>query len=194
MAHYVGRSELARRPAVAPARTVFEHRHYPTVLEENLLLPSGTTVTRVRYADHREGRDVPDGIMGICMDGGRVLLSRQYNPGAERVAWEFPGGGTTPRRGLRRCRPKGAHGGSRVLPARVAVPVWRYLLNNRRTGWGIRTYLCTDVEERSLPSDEGELIESYWVPVAKVDEMIRDGEIDNVTVLAGWAMLRAATE
>ena len=187
-----GHSDLVRWPAVRPARTVFEHRHYPTVLEEDLLLPTGKTVTWLRYADHRDGQAVPDGVMGICLDGDRVLLSRQYNPGADRVVWEFPGGGTNLGEDFDDAIRRELMEEVGYVPHELRY-LGRYLLNNRRTGWGIRTYLCTSLEERSLPADEGELIESCWVPISKVDDMIRGGDIDNVTVLAGWAMLRAVT-
>ena len=186
-------SQLVHWPVAGPARTVFEHKHYPTVVEEDLLLPTGNTVTWLRYADHRDGRVVPDGVMGICVDGDAVLLSRQYNPGADRVVWEFPGGGTNVGEDFDDAVRRELMEEVGLFPRELRY-LGRYLLNNRRTGWGIRTYLCTALEERSLPSDEGELIESYWVPVQKVDDMIRRGEIDNVTVLAGWAMYRAVAD
>lgn len=133
---------------------------------------------------------MPDGVMGICIDGDRVLLPRQYNPGADRVVWEFPGGGTNVGEDFEDAVRRELMEEINLCPGKLRY-LGRYLLNSRRTGWGIRTYLCTELEARSLPSDEAELIESYWLPVSDVDEMIRGGEIDNATVLAGWAMLRA---
>ena len=185
-------SELGAWPVVGGPRVVFEHAFYPTVVEEDLELPNGSVVQWLRYADDRDGTPHPDGVMGICVnaDGG-VLLARQYNPGAARVVWEFPGGGT--------------HGGESYedalrrelmeevgwYPGTVRY-LGRFLFNNRRSGWGIRTFLATDLEPRRLPSDDGEVIECTFVTEAAVDRMIAAGELDNGTVLAGWALYRAA--
>jgi ADP-ribose pyrophosphatase YjhB (NUDIX family) len=184
-------SALSAWPATGPARTVFEHPHHPTVLEEELLLPTGSTVRWLRYADHRDGAAHPDGVMGICLDGDRVLLSRQYNPGADRVVWEFPGGGTNPGEAYDDAVRRELMEEVDLFPHEVR-PIGRFLLNNRRTGWGIRTYVCTELEERSLPADDGELIESCWIPRPEVDDNIRSGAIDNVTLLAGWALVAAS--
>lgn len=128
--------------------------------------------------------------MGICIDGDLVLLARQYNPGADRVVWELPGGGTEPGEDYETAVRRELMEEVGLYPNHVRY-LGRFLLNNRRSGWGIRAYLCTDFEERTLPSDDGELIESYWVPLATFEEMIRGGEIDNSTALAGWAIFRA---
>lgn len=68
----------------------------------------------------------------------------------------------------------------------------RFLLNNRRSSRGIRTYLATDLESRSLPPDEGELIEATFVKAAEIDRLIVTGELDNASALAGWALLSAS--
>ena len=45
---------------------------------------------------------------------------------------------------------------------------------------------------RRLPADEGEHIETRWFPLTSVAEMIRSGELDNGTLLSGWALLLAS--
>ena len=69
-------------PVVGGPRVVFEHPFHPTIFEEDVELPDGRILQWLRYA---EGLD---GVMGICREDGKVLLSRQYNPGAGRVVWE----------------------------------------------------------------------------------------------------------
>lgn len=182
-------SELLPWVLLSAPRTVFEHPYYATIIEEDLQLPNGKVVNWLRYADHRDGVEWPDGVMGICVDNGKVLVSRQYNPGAARVVWEFPGGGTNPGEQYEAAVRRELMEEVGVCPANVEY-VGRFLLNNRRSGWGIRTFLCTDVESRSLPADDGELIESCWLSVETVAEMIIAGEIDNSTMLAGWSLWR----
>lgn len=182
-------SMLAPWVPLSPARTVFEHRFYARIVEEDLQLPNGKVVNWLRYADHREGVEWPDGVRGICVDNDKVLLSRQYNPGAGRVVWEFPGGGTNPGEQYEAAVRRELMEEVGVYPGTVEY-VGRFLLNNRRSGWGIRTFLCTDLESRSLPADDGELIESCWLSIDAVAEMIVAGEIDNSTTLAGWSLWR----
>lgn len=172
-------------PVVGGPRTVFEHPFHPTIVEEDVELPDGQVLRWLRYVTDR------DGVMGICIEDGKVLLSRQYNPGAGRVVWEFPGGGTHPGEDFEDAVRRELMEEVGLRPATVHY-LGRFLLLNRRTDFAIRTYLATDLERRSLPADVGEVIESTFVPVADVDAMIRDGELDNTTVLSGWAMVRAS--
>jgi ADP-ribose pyrophosphatase len=173
------------------SRRLFEHPFHPTIIEEDLRLPTGRIVRWLRYADRRDGVEIPDGVMGICLRGTDVLLSRQYNPGPDRVVWEFPGGGTNPGEDYEEAVRRELMEEVGRYPRTVRY-LGRFLMNNRRWNWGIRTYLATELESRALPPDEGELIEWEFVPVDKVDEMIRVGEIDNCTLLAGWALLNAS--
>jgi 8-oxo-dGTP pyrophosphatase MutT (NUDIX family) len=184
-------SELEPWPVVGGPRVVFAHPHHPTILEEDVELPNGRILQWLRYADRRDGHEHPDGVMGICIEDGAVLLSRQYNPGADRVVWEFAGGGTHPGEDYEDAvrRELMEEVGHRPRTLRY---LGRFLLLNRRTGFGIRTYLATDLERASLPADDGEVIEWAFVPIPDFEAMIRDGEIDNATVLSGWALLRAS--
>jgi 8-oxo-dGTP pyrophosphatase MutT (NUDIX family) len=154
-------------PARGPARVVFEHEHYPTIVEEDRALPNGRTISWLRYADHRDGVELQDGVMGICVRGNEVLLSRQFNPGADAVVWELPGGGVHPGESF-----------EDALPRELMEEV----------GW----YLATELEARSLPADEGEHIETEWFPLTAIAGMIRAGELDNGTLLSGWALLQAS--
>jgi ADP-ribose pyrophosphatase len=174
-------------------RTVFTHPLHPTVLEEDLRLPNGHSLTWLRYADHREGVSSPDGVMVICQRDDFVLLSRQYNPGAGKVVWEFAGGGTNQGESYEEAARRETMEEVGLNPLHLR-PLGRFLLQNRRSSWGIRVYLGTDLEENALEPDIAELIEAVFIPVPDVDAMIVRGEIDNVTALAGWALFRAAAE
>jgi ADP-ribose pyrophosphatase len=178
-------------PVRGEARVLFRHPHYPTIVEEDRELPTGRTISWLRYADHRDGVELLDGVMGICLRDGEVLLSRQFNPGADRVVWELPGGGTHPGESFEDAVRRELMEEVGLFPRRLRY-LGRILFNNRRTGWGLRTYLATDLEARSLPADEGEHIETEWFPVPAVSAMIRSGELDNGTLLSGWALLVAS--
>ena len=178
-------------PVRGDARVLFSHEHYPTIVEEDRELPTGRTISWLRYADHRDGVELTDGVMGICVQDGEVLLSRQYNPGADRVVWELPGGGAHPGEAFEDAIRRELMEEVGLYP-HTLQPIGRVLFNNRRSGWGLRTFLATDLEARSLPADEGEHIDVAWFPLASVSAMIRSGELDNGTLLSGWALLLAS--
>lgn len=172
-------------------RALFTHPFHPTVLEEDLRLPNGQQLTCLRYADGRDGPPTPDGVMVICQMDDCVLLSRQYNPGAGKVVWEFAGGGTHPGESYEEAARRETMEEVGLAPGHLR-PLGRFLVHNRRSSWGIRVYLGTDLEEKALLPDIAELIETTFISVPEVDAMIVSGEIDNVTALAGWALFRAA--
>ena len=182
---------LAPWVAEGPSRVVFEHPYYHTLVEEDLRLPDGRVIQWLRFADHRDGVEHPDGVMAICVRDGQVLVSRQYNPGPERVVYEFPGGGTHPGESYEAAVRRELMEEVGFYPHGLNY-LGRFLFNNRRTGWGIRTYLAWDLEARSLPADDAELIAFDFLPPAEVAELIRKGEIDNATLLSGWALLTSS--
>lgn len=184
-------SRLEPWVAETPPRVIFEHRFHPTIVEENLRLPNGHRTQWVRYADHREGLERPDAVMGICQRGDDILLSRQYTPGAGKVVWEFPGGGTEPGEDYEEALRRELMEEVGFYPHRLQY-LGRFLLNNRRSSRGIRTYLATQLEPRTLPADEAELIEWTFVKPGELDRLIVAGELDNATTLAGWALLNAS--
>lgn len=49
-------------PVQGPPRVVFEHAFFPTVMEQDVRLPGGKVVPWLRYADHRDGREICDGV------------------------------------------------------------------------------------------------------------------------------------
>lgn len=183
-------SHLKPWPVAGPPRVVFEHPLYPTVLEEDVQLPNGSVVQWLRYRDHRDGLPVLDGVLGICIEHNSVLLCRQYNPGAGRIVWEFPGGGTLSGESYEEAVRRELMEEVGYFPNKIEY-LGRFLLNNRRSGQGVRTFLATDLEARQLPPDDEEHIESLYVPLARVDDLIRSGELDNSTALAAWAIFRA---
>ena len=178
-------------PVRGEARVLFRHEHYPTIVEEDRVLPTGRTIAWLRYADHRDGVDLVDGVMGICVEDGAVLLGRQYNPGADRVVWELPGGGTHPGESFEDAIRRELMEEVGQYPHELQY-LGRVLFHNRRSGWGLRTYLATGLEPRSLPADEGEHIETAWFPLSSIAGMIGSGELDNGTLLSGWALLLAS--
>ncbi len=57
----------------------------------------------------------------------------------------------------------------------------------------MHVFLATNpTETEQLGGDAEEDITSHWLPIDKVNTMIKNGEIRNYSVLAGWAFYKAS--
>ena len=71
---------------------------------------------------------------------------------------------------------------SRVLGA--------FYVNNRRSDRKQYVVLCRDLIEEKRPSDPEEFIESMWLPLPKLQQLITDGKITNMNMLAALQLLQ----
>ena len=167
------------------SRVVLDHPRL-TVLEDEVLLPDGSTTTYLRWA--------PVGtcaVTVICRDGdGRVLLEREYSYPPDRWLLQFPGGGSLPGE-------EPAVAANRELMEEVGLraerltPLGSYLINNRRSDGRMLVYLAEGLTAASLPADPEERIEYAWVTEAEVDRLIATDGIENHSLLCAWRLYRA---
>lgn len=175
---------------VSSSKVVFKHP-FVELVEDTVQLPSGGTESWIRHADHREGRPTLRAAGALCQrEDGRLLVSRQWCLGPERVVHEIPGGGV----GLDESLEDGVR---RELQEEVGLWPRRLehlgavLADNRKSSTKIHIYLASDLEERSLPSDDSEVIAWDWMTEAEIDQAISNEEFEHAVLLAGWAMFKA---
>jgi ADP-ribose pyrophosphatase YjhB (NUDIX family) len=175
---------------VSASKVVFEHP-FVQLVEDAVQLPSGATESWIRHADHREGRPTLRAAGALCQgQDGRFLVSRQWCLGPQRVVHELPGGGVGEDESLE-------DGVRRELQEEVGLWPRRLehlgavLADNRKSSMKIHIYLATDLEERSLPSDDSEVIAWDWMTEAEIDQAISDEVFEHAFLLAGWAMFKA---
>lgn len=75
---------------VVSTREIFSHPRL-TLMEDEVLLPSGHRTTYLRHAD--EGARA---VTVIAVRDGLVLMQREYSHPPRRVLLQFPGGGVSP--------------------------------------------------------------------------------------------------
>jgi ADP-ribose pyrophosphatase len=174
-------SKLARWKRLA-SKVLLDHPRMK-VVEDSVELPSGQVVPYLRQ------ESAGNGITVLCIRDGQILLQREYSYPPDEFLLQFPGGkiedGETPEQGAaRELMEESGFGFSRC--ERLGC----YYVSNRRSDAKMYVVLAKDVTPvAKTGGDLEEYIESFWVPLAKLKQMIADGEITNYSVLAAWALL-----
>lgn len=104
--------------------------------------------------------------------------------------YQLPGGGVEPDEDFERavlCELK-EESGYTGTPLHLGS----YYPSNRRTANKMHTCLITDVRQVAKKGgDAEEFINSKWIPLTSLRQMIAEGEIDNFYILAGIALYDA---
>ena len=145
-------------------------------------LPSGEVTSYIRLAGH-------NAVTVICLRDDEILLQREYSYPPEEVLLQFPGGkiegSETPE-----------HAAARELREELGFTFsecerlgW-YYISNRRSDAKMYVILAKHVAPcEKIGGDAEEDIELFWIPLGKIKDMIAQGEITNMSMLAAWALV-----
>jgi ADP-ribose pyrophosphatase len=132
----------------------------------------------------REVYRLPGVAIAICLQGGNLLMIRNYRPVFDEVMWELPGGdlepGETPEQAaLRELLEETGYRGRRatLLASVCASP-----------GSTSEVYHYCRVEgarEGPAAPEADEAIEPVWMPLADAVGMARRGEVRNASAVVG---------
>jgi 8-oxo-dGTP pyrophosphatase MutT (NUDIX family) len=166
---------------VVSSRLVLEHPRL-TVAEDVLALPDGKEIRWLHFP--RAGDFV---IIIAINDADDILVSYQYNHPPRRVVDEFPGGaidgGEDMLQAARRelLEETGWHAGQ-------VQHIGSFLANNRRSSGRGHVIVARQLTPGSDAPEAGEIIVTRWMSPNAINAAIARGEIENVTLLAAWAM------
>jgi ADP-ribose pyrophosphatase len=164
---------------------VFAHQRL-TVAEDEVQLPDGNIINWLHYPR------ASDFAVVIALNAaGEILLSYQYNHPNARVIEEFPGGMID--------------GGEAILDAAARElreetgwcagtlqHIGSILVNSRRSKTRGHVVVARDLVLGDAAPEAGEIIETEWITPDDLRAAIRTGEVENVTLLAAWAIYEAA--
>jgi ADP-ribose pyrophosphatase len=169
------------------SKTLLQHPRL-TVIEDEVELPNGKRTTYLRFGD---GSDTHAAATLIAINReGKILVEKEYSYPPNKWIYQFPGGGVPENEDL-------AEGANRELmeeanyKAGKLVHIGKALIDNRRSHRYIHTFVATALSDASLPSDDEEEFEFYWLSETEIENLIAKGEIENVYMLAAWAHYKA---
>lgn len=157
------------------------------VLEDEVLLPSGFETSYLYFDTHG------DGVTVICINEDKVLVQEEYSYPVDKTLLQFPGGKINNGEAVEDAAAREVVEESGIKVSHLRSLGW-YYPNNRRTSAKMYVVLA---ESFSLVRKEGgdpeEDINSCWIAINQLDNLIRRGVITNYSILAAWTLYRAHT-
>lgn len=165
------------------SQTLLDHPRLK-VIEDEVELPNGHKTQYLRFDSSGNAATII-----AINDENKFLLQKEYSYPPNEDLYQFPGGfvpnGENIEIGANRELMEEAD-----LKANILIELGSYYTNNRRSSGKMYVYLAKDLQEESLPGDLEENIESYWLSETEIDELIKNGEIKNYSVLAAWTLYK----
>jgi len=154
------------------------------VVEDIVELPSGKITDYVRYGNEGEVVTI------ICRNNdNKILLQKEYSYPPNEELYQFPGGFVPKNEETEIGANRELMEEAKYRANKLSI-IGSYFVNNRKSDVVCSVFLGTDLNEEARNGDEEEIIESYWFNELEIDEMIRVGEIRNVSVLAAWSLYK----
>jgi len=149
------------------------------LIEDVVELPDGKTSSYLRHA--------PTKLHSVAIiavnEKHEVLLQKEYSYPPDEVMWQLPGGEILEGEGVieaanRELSEESGFAGS------VCEELGFYYTNSRRSDAKQFVVLCTELKPRAGKRDVEEFIETYWLSIAKLREMIAAGKFNHALLLA----------
>jgi 8-oxo-dGDP phosphatase len=169
---------------ILKSTTLFAHKRL-TVAEDEVQLPDGNVIRWLHYPN------ASDFAVVIAVNAAdEFLISYQYNHPNARVVEEFPGGMIDEGESITDAARRELREETGWIAADVRH-IGTFLVNNRRSKTRGHVVVATGLTAGDAAPEAGEIIETEWVPRANLRAAIRDGTIENITLLAAWAIFAA---
>lgn len=148
-----------------------------SVQVEEVRLPSGKLARRETVVH-------PGAVAIVAVEGGKILLERQYRHTAKRVIWEIPAGtiekGEAPEDCARReLKEETGYAADKM------EQVFSFYVAPGYSTEVIHLFLAHGLKRSSKMLDDDEEIDSVFVPLPKAVEMVKDNEIEDAKTAIG---------
>lgn len=166
------------------SKTLYTHPRI-TLIEDTVELPNGERVPYLTFGTRA------DSVCIICMSGDKILLQKEYSYPPNKVLYQFPGGKVEAGENTVQGAVRELTEEAGLNPKSITEIGWFYM-DNRRTSARMFVYLARNCEKiKKTGGDIEEEITSHWTSINKINEMIKNGEIVNYSLLAAWSLFKA---
>ncbi len=148
-----------------------------SVQVDEVHLPSGRLVRRETVIH-------PGAVAVVALEGGEILLERQYRHTAKRVIWEIPAGTIEKGEAPEDCARRELAEETGYLAEKMEHVFSFYAAPGYSTEV-IHLFLAQGLHRSTKRLDDDEEIDSTFVPLPKAVEMVRDNEIEDAKTAIG---------
>jgi ADP-ribose pyrophosphatase len=144
---------------------------------DEVRLPNGR-LTRREVVEHRGAVAI------VALEGGNVLLERQYRHTAGKVLWEIPAGTLEVDEIPRDCAIRELREETGYAAQRMEEMTHFYVAIGYSSEI-IRIFIATGLSKEKATPEEDESIETVMVPLAEALEMVMKNEIEDAKSMIG---------
>lgn len=156
-----------------------------TIMEDTVKLPNGKEIKYVLEAPSEK-----HSVAIIALKDNNILLQKEFSYPPNKVMYQLPGGSANDSEDITQTANRELSEESGYISKDCKI-IGYFYLNNRRSNKKQYVVLCKDLVTQKLPEDKEEFIESIWIPLEKVDQLIRENKITNIGLLAALRLLDA---
>lgn len=166
-------------------KVLFDHPRMK-IVEDTVALPNDKQIKYIR--------ETPSNSQSVAIlavnSNNEVLLQKEYSYPPNQVMYQLPGGATNGSEDIIEAANRELSEESGYVGKNCEI-IGSFFLNNRRSDRKQFVVLCKDLVEQKLPADDEEFIENIWTPVERLKQIVADGEIENMGLLAALCLLEA---
>jgi len=157
------------------------------IVEDSVELPDGNIVKYIREA--------PLGLDSVTTiainDKGEILIQQEYSYPPDEIMYQLPGGKIEPNENIIFAANRELSEESGFVATDCAI-LGSFYVNNRRSNTKQYVVLCKNIEIKKSHKDAEEFIESQWLSLAAIKDLIKNGKIVNMNMLAALQLFDIA--
>lgn len=160
-----------------------------TLVEDAVKLPDGKVVAYLREAPVK-GFSVA---VFAINNKNEVLLQKEYSYPPDKVMYQLPGGSAELDEDIAKAANRELSEESGYKAKKCTV-LGSFYVNNRRSDGKQYVVLCEDLTAHKLNEDAEEFIESFWIALEEISKLIKNGQIENINLLAALQLYNAQND
>ena len=157
------------------------------IVEDSVELPDGNVIKYIR-----EAPTSLDSVTTIAVnDKDEILVQQEYSYPPDEIMYQLPGGKVEIGEDVIVAANRELSEESGFMATDCTV-LGSFYVNNRRSNIKQYVVLCKNIEVKKSAKDAEEFIESQWLSRTAIQDLIRNGKIVNMNMLAALQLFDAS--